>query len=380
MTSRLLQWLGVALVLALVGGAFAGFMVLGDRVRVVIAADASPAAPDPTALLRDDVATLARDLAAVPEGIARQLRELAEHLEQRGEARERVARADRAVVAAELAELRRELAALPAARPAAAVSAAAPPAIAAATAPATPSEAPAPVPAAPTEPTEPAAPAVPTALARASAGAAAEGTRAEVAAAGTGATFLSFALPSARGRFDELHDYTVLPALSRVGFDAKSTLHDFSGVTSAVRGSFRADFDDPAGAWSGELVVDAATLATGIDGRDANLREHLDTEHHATIRFEVERFVPAAGGVDVAQRTARGEVRGHMTIRGTRREFTMPVAIALDPQQRVVLTGQAPLALSDFGVPVPSQLGLISMQDEVVVWIALRARAGGVAK
>ena len=28
----------------------------------------------------------------------------------------------------------------------------------------------------------------------------------------------------------------------------------------------------------------------------------------------------------------------------------------------------------DYGVPVPSQLGVINMQDEVKIWIALRAR------
>ena len=63
-----------------------------------------------------------------------------------------------------------------------------------------------------------------------------------------------------------------------------------------------------------------------------------------------------------------------MTIRGQTRELTMPVAIEVDPQKRVVVTGQAPLELSDYGVPVPSQLGIINMQDEVVVWVALRAR------
>jgi polyisoprenoid-binding protein YceI len=69
-----------------------------------------------------------------------------------------------------------------------------------------------------------------------------------------------------------------------------------------------------------------------------------------------------------------------MTIRGQSRPFAMPVAVEVDAQKRVVVTGQAPLKLSDYGVPVPSQLGLINMQDEVVVWIALRARAAAGGK
>jgi hypothetical protein len=55
----------------------------------------------------------------------------------------------------------------------------------------------------------------------------------------------------------------------------------------------------------------------------------------------------------------------------------MPVHIRVDPQQRVVIEGQLPLRLSDYEVPVPNQVGLISMEDEVKVWIALRARSAG---
>lgn len=64
-----------------------------------------------------------------------------------------------------------------------------------------------------------------------------------------------------------------------------------------------------------------------------------------------------------------------MTIRGQNRDVAMPVRFALDPQQRLVVEGQMPLKLSDYGVAVPSQLGgAITMQDQVTVWIALRAR------
>jgi polyisoprenoid-binding protein YceI len=196
-------------------------------------------------------------------------------------------------------------------------------------------------------------------------------------AAGQPTAFLSFTLPSSQFRFDAEQEYVIVPELSRVGFDAKSTLHDFTGVTSSVAGRFRADFDDPAGAWTGAVTASAATLKTGVDGRDANMREHLAIAEHKDIRFAIERFKAAASGIDVANQRAKGEVFGQMTIRGQTRPFALPVAIEVDAQKRVVITGQAPLKLSDYGVPVPSQLGVISMQDEVVVWIALRARRQG---
>ncbi|MBM4063992.1 MAG: hypothetical protein FJ265_23270, partial [Planctomycetes bacterium] len=62
MAGKLLQWLGALFVIGLVGGAVGGFLVLKDRVRVVVDLDDRATGPDPVALLRDDVATLQRDL------------------------------------------------------------------------------------------------------------------------------------------------------------------------------------------------------------------------------------------------------------------------------------------------------------------------------
>ena len=58
-------------------------------------------------------------------------------------------------------------------------------------------------------------------------------------------------------------------------------------------------------------------------------------------------------------------------------EVAMPVQLSVDDSKRVLAKGEMTLALTDYGVPVPSQLGVISMQDEVKVWIALQARAMG---
>jgi hypothetical protein len=52
----------------------------------------------------------------------------------------------------------------------------------------------------------------------------------------------------------------------------------------------------------------------------------------------------------------------------------------VDDSKRVIVEGEMPLKLSDYGVPVPSQLGLINMQDEVKIWVALQARALGAVK
>lgn len=357
MTRKLLQWLGAAFVLGLLGAAGFALAVVKDRVRIVVQADAADAGPEPLALLRDDVATLGQDLAQLRRDQGANLQHLGEALEERAAARHADVDALRrevaglrqqlGVQAASLQQIDRQLGAL-AAMP---VPAAAP--TAGASAPVA-------------EPEPSAAPPVEPAVVVAPVG--------EATAAAKPKGFLSFTLPPSTFAFDREQRYVLVPDLCRVGFDAKSTLHDFSGVTSRVSGQFTADFDDAAGAWRGEVACEAATLVTGVDGRDANLREHLDTTKHPQIRFVIEGFVPAAGGIDVARQTAKGEVFGKMTIRGVTRDLRLPIAIEVDASRRVVVNGQAPLKLSDYGVPVPSQLGLISMQDEVVVWLALRAR------
>jgi polyisoprenoid-binding protein YceI len=336
MPGKLLQWLGVASVLALVGGAAFALSVVKDRIQIVVQAGDAPAGADPVALLRDDVQVAVQDVAELRAVLAASLERLANALEERAEVRH----ADVRSLLAEVVAMRQRLEAIEArlqSGPAPAVAA-----------PAAAPEIPAPVP----QPIEPAVAQAPP----------------------KSGAFLSFSVPAQVLRFDEAQQYQIVPELSRVGFDAKSTLHDFSGVTSKLSGQFTADFDDPEGRWSGEVVCDAATLVTGVDGRDENMREHLDTKNNPQIRFVLQRFVPAPGGVDVGKRTARGEVVGQMTIRGVARELRMKVTIEVDASRRVVLNGEAPLLLSDYGVPVPSQLGVINMQDEVKVWIALRAR------
>jgi polyisoprenoid-binding protein YceI len=189
-------------------------------------------------------------------------------------------------------------------------------------------------------------------------------------------SFLAFALPSRDFRFEGRQTFEILGDLSRVGFDAKSTLHDFTGASSAVRGSFTVDLARPELGIEGAIEIKSSSLDTGLDARDTAMLEHLDSEQHEQIRFEPTAFAPEAPeAVDPEEKTVTGRLRGRMTIRGTTRELEMRVAAHVDDARRLVIEGEAPLLLPDYEVPVPSQLGLISMEKEVRVWIHLRARA-----
>jgi polyisoprenoid-binding protein YceI len=196
---------------------------------------------------------------------------------------------------------------------------------------------------------------------------------AAVEAEPAGRSFLAFSLPSKERGFEGARTWEVLGDLSRVGFDARSTLHDFTGTSSRVRGSVRVDLSRPGDGISGRIEIDARSLSTSNEGRDEAMFEHLEVE-----RFERIAFVPtsfAVETVDAAARRVEGRVRGRMSIHGTEREIELAVRGHLDEGRRLVVEGEFPLLLSDFGVEAPNKLGLISMEDQVRVWIHLRARA-----
>src|SRR5204863_6156272 len=107
------------------------------------------------------------------------------------------------------------------------------------------------------------------------------------AATGKRRGFLSFTLPSESLEPDQKTRFQVLPSLSRVGFDAKSTLHDFSGATSDLSGSLVTRLTRPAEGTTARIEAQAATLDTGIVERNAELGTTLDVKTYPTVSFEL---------------------------------------------------------------------------------------------
>ncbi len=340
------------------------FVLARERVTLVVQeGEPERAVPD------DPLAPIAARLDALEEGpraLARALEVNLSALDERADAR---ARDGQEALVAELAELRavlervqaRSAAPAEATRASSAAPGGAEPSVAAIASPAQD---------VPTPATGGTA-ALPPAAEPARAAPAGEPPAASAAPAGR-SSFLAFRLPQDDFRFDERRTWRIVPEQSRVGFDAKSTLHDFSGTTTAVQGTIAFQPARPALDPAGAIAVQASALATDNDARDEALREHLDAAHHAEIVFRLASFEPAE--VDEAHGLVRGTARGTLVVRGAERPFAMPVRATIDAGRRLLLEGEAPLALPAFGVPVPSKLGLISMEDTVVVWIALRGR------
>lgn len=193
-----------------------------------------------------------------------------------------------------------------------------------------------------------------------------------------GKRFLRFDLPSNRPLFEGRQALTLVPSLSRVGFDAKSTLHDFTGVTSRVEGALEVELGRPERSPSGRIEVEAASLDTGVEGRDEEMRSVLAVKEQPKIVFAWTAFEPKT--VDAAGQRIEGIARGDLTIRGRTRPVALAAKVTVDASRRVAIDGELRVRMSDFGVAPPRQLGVISVEDEVRIWVALRARALPVAE
>jgi polyisoprenoid-binding protein YceI len=376
--ARLLQGIGVIAVLALVAGSLVALAVVSRRIHVTLQdeVEGAPRGPEPVELLRADVSQLSSDVGALSEGVGGQLQALHDSLEEaarsraeaqaaeiaglRKQVQELQARLDRAVQeeAAARAQVARALegfgARLDAVAAAGANTALAPLV-----------EAPPQAEPVTEKESAPVAESAPPSVEPQATEAPKEATK----------SFLTFKLPSRAFAFDKLQRWSILPALSRVGFDAKSTLHDFSGSSQAVEGELVANLGKPEDGCKGKVSVEAASLDSGEPARDEDMRGLLDVQGHPQLTFEWSGF--RTESVDAAAMKTTGTVLGKLTIRGTTQELAMPVRISVDASKRVAVEGEVEIKMSDYGVKPPRKLGLLSVEDTVKIWIALRARSLG---
>lgn len=386
-TSRFLQYFGTLALAALVLGSAVALVTVKSRLQVVVseAADAAPRGPDPLELLRADLAEVRSDLGAAQAALPEHLQTLHDALDSAG--------ADRtAALKAELASLREQVAAVTARLEASERKAAAAldqsqeslqrfatalnelsTAVAQGTAKAAElAQKPIELAAIPTAPIEVA----PVEVTPAQVAPVPPPTPETAEPAKKG--FLSFKVPEKCFRFDARQRLSVIPSLSRVGFDAKSTLHDFSGVTQKVEGELTVDLSKPGERPKGRIAVDAASLDTGLADRDEGMRELLESEKQKQLTFEWNAFEPSS--VDPATQTVAGTARGKLTLRGVSRDVAMAVKVGVDASKRVTIDGETRILLTDFGIEPPSQLGMIEVENELKLWISLRTRTLGLAE
>ncbi|MBM3320000.1 MAG: YceI family protein [Candidatus Eisenbacteria bacterium] len=142
-----------------------------------------------------------------------------------------------------------------------------------------------------------------------------------------------------------------------VRFRSSAPLESFDGKTRAVSGWIRADLP----ALSESVVVfveaDLATLDTGIDLRNAHMREnHLHTDDFPKAVFRGGRIVDPIEGSWDSEGRARFSLAGMFSLHGVTRPLAVPVEIRRGKNGSLLIETAFEIRLSDFEIPRPQFL------------------------
>jgi polyisoprenoid-binding protein YceI len=156
---------------------------------------------------------------------------------------------------------------------------------------------------------------------------------------------------------------TFYPAKTTVQWTLGGTLHTVHGTFKFKSGSIQ--FDPAGGKASGELLVDAASGASGNGGRDSRMHKNvLESAKFPVISFTPERTEGklAAAGPSAIQ------LHGSFKIHGTAHELTLPATVeaAGDTLQfRTTFT----IPYVAWGMKSPSSF-LLKVEDKVTITIS----------
>lgn len=165
---------------------------------------------------------------------------------------------------------------------------------------------------------------------------------------------------------------------NNAAFVLNDALETVDGISKKITGTIVAD---PAnvGASSVELSVDLAGLDTGNDLRDSHIRD----EFVQTARFPRATFKSVAVAVPPAaiapNQPFELSITGDFTMHGTTRRITVPVRVVLIPESDITkssrgpgdwlhVTAKWPLALSDYGIKIPTSFADDRIEAKVDVF------------
>jgi polyisoprenoid-binding protein YceI len=158
------------------------------------------------------------------------------------------------------------------------------------------------------------------------------------------------------------------PSQTKVEFTLADVLHTVHGNFLLKRGNLR--FDAVTGKASGELVVDAASGASGSGARDRNMHNNvLESARYPEIVFRPDRLE----GKVTLQGTSHVGLHGMFSIHGAEHEITLPAVVENDDgQYAATMTFAVPYV--QWGMKNPSTL-FLRVSDKVEITIHTVARA-----
>jgi polyisoprenoid-binding protein YceI len=142
------------------------------------------------------------------------------------------------------------------------------------------------------------------------------------------------------------------PAETQIEFTLPTTLHTVHGTFALKSGKIR--FDASTGKADGELIVDAASGASGNDGRDKRMhKEIIESARYLDISFLPDRV---EGKIDLAG-TSEVRVHGLFKIHGIEKELMLPVKTEASAG-KIVVTAAFSVPYVEWGMKNPTKLFL----------------------
>ncbi len=147
------------------------------------------------------------------------------------------------------------------------------------------------------------------------------------------------------------------------------------GKFDITSGEVTGDTANPAASGTVNIVLDAKSYDSGNPFRDDAVYSLLDAGTYPTITFQ------STGLQDVAMSSANagsGTVAGNLTIHGTAKQVSVPITAALDGSGNFTADGEITFNYADYGVRVPTLLGLKAGDEVKVIFhiVAAAAKAG----
>lgn len=158
---------------------------------------------------------------------------------------------------------------------------------------------------------------------------------------------------------------------SEVVFESSAPLESFEGKTSEVRGRIGCDPDRLAGPCDLRIVVDLASLDTGIGMRNDHMRDrHLETDRFPEAEFTGTSIVTASSETLEAGKSVRLTVRGQFALHGVTRDREIEAVATLAGDGKLHVKAEFPVSLEAHEISRPGFL-VMKLADEQKVRISL---------
>lgn len=175
--------------------------------------------------------------------------------------------------------------------------------------------------------------------------------------------------------------YEVAPkSHGKVRFNVEGPLDDVAGETRELGGQLQLDPQDWASG-KAQVVISLETLRTGIDQRDADMREQfLQTERYPRALLVIDRLERPSAPALSPGGNVQGDAFGSFELHGVRRSVRVPVKLSMEQDGRIWVAGTFEVPFADYNIQRPSRLFFKLGESADVTFDILFAQVPGAAQ